>query len=52
MDNSDRLIIAEFPVSVLQRQTDGQTNRQTDNEDIPTIIMTKSTHLTTKLVIR
>lgn len=25
MDNSDRLIIAEFPVSVLQRQTDRQT---------------------------
>lgn len=31
MDNSDRLIIAEFPVSVSQRQTD----RQTNIEDIP-----------------
>lgn len=31
MDNSDRLIIAEFPVSVLQRQTE---DRQTYIEDI------------------
>lgn len=43
MDYSDRLIIAEFPVSVLQRQTDKQTLKIYQY-----IIMTKSTHLTTK----